>query len=115
VEELVLRARDGDLDAYARLVRRFREIALDQARRITGDYHRAEDAVQEAFVENDAQQCGFCTPGFVVACTSVLDKNPDATLEEAQAGCGGNLCRCGTYVGMNQALMDAAKSLKGGA
>ncbi|MCH2381525.1 MAG: (2Fe-2S)-binding protein [Pedosphaera sp.] len=73
------------------------------------------NAVQEAFVENDAQQCGFCTPGFVVACTSVLDKNPDATLEEAQAGCGGNLCRCGTYVGMNQALMDAAKSLKGGA
>ena len=50
VEELVLRARDGDLDAYARLVRRFREIALDQARRITGDYHLAEDAVQEAFV-----------------------------------------------------------------
>ena len=73
------------------------------------------NAVQKAFVENDAQQCGFCTPGFVVACTAVLTKNPDATLEEAQAGCGGNLCRCGTYVGMNQALMDAAKSLKGGA
>lgn len=73
------------------------------------------NAVQKAFVENDAQQCGFCTPGFVVACTAVLTKNPDATLEEAQAGCGGNLCRCGTYAGMNQALMDAAKSLKGGA
>ena len=72
------------------------------------------NAVQEAFVENDAQQCGFCTPGFVVACTAVLEKNPDATLEEAQAGCGGNLCRCGTYTGMNQALMDAAKALKGG-
>lgn len=71
--------------------------------------------VQKAFVENDAQQCGFCTPGFVVACTAVLNKNPDATLEEAQAGCGGNLCRCGTYTGMNEALMDAAKSLKGGA
>jgi xanthine dehydrogenase YagT iron-sulfur-binding subunit len=73
------------------------------------------NAVQKAFVENDAQQCGFCTPGFVVACTAVLNKNPDATLEEAQAGCGGNLCRCGTYTGMNVALMDAAKSLKGGA
>lgn len=73
------------------------------------------NAVQEAFVENDAQQCGFCTPGFVVACTAVLTKNPDATLEEAQSGCGGNLCRCGTYAGMNQALMDAAKAMKGGA
>jgi xanthine dehydrogenase YagT iron-sulfur-binding subunit len=73
------------------------------------------NAVQKAFVENDAQQCGFCTPGFVVACTAVLNKNPNATLAEAQAGCGGNLCRCGTYVGMNVALMDAAKSLKGGA
>ena len=72
------------------------------------------NAVQEAFVENDAQQCGFCTPGFVVTCTAVLEKNPDASLEEAQVGCGGNLCRCGTYTGMNQALLDAAKSLKGG-
>mgnify|MGYP000456918160 CR=1 FL=1 len=71
--------------------------------------------LQAAFREHFALQCGFCTPGFVVACTAVLTKNPDATLEEAQAGCGGNLCRCGTYVGMNQALMDAAKSLKGGA
>lgn len=73
------------------------------------------NAVQEAFVDNDAQQCGFCTPGFVVACTAVLEKNPDASLEEAQSGCGGNLCRCGTYAGMNQALLDAAKSMKGGA
>ena len=72
-------------------------------------------AVQEAFVENDAQQCGFCTPGFVVACTATLNKNPDASLEEAQNGCGGNLCRCGTYQGMNQALLDAAKAMKGGA
>ena len=73
------------------------------------------NTVQKAFVENDAQQCGFCTPGFVVACTALLNKNPNASLEEAQAGCGGNLCRCGTYAGMNEALMDAAKSLKGGA
>jgi len=73
------------------------------------------NTVQKAFVENDAQQCRFCTPGFVVACTALLNKNPNASLEEAQAGCGGNLCRCGTYAGMNEALMDAAKSLKGGA
>ena len=72
-------------------------------------------ALQRSFVENDAQQCGFCTPGFVVACTATLNKNPDATLEEAQRGCGGNLCRCGTYAGMNQALLDAAKAMKGDA
>ena len=71
------------------------------------------NAVQRAFVENDAQQCGFCTPGFVVACTAALTKNPQATLEEAQSGCKGNLCRCGTYAGINQALLDAAKAMKG--
>lgn len=72
-------------------------------------------AVQAAFVENDAQQCGFCTPGFVVACTGFLKENPNPTLEEVRAGLGGNLCRCGTYAGITQAALDAAKSLNGGA
>jgi xanthine dehydrogenase YagT iron-sulfur-binding subunit len=71
------------------------------------------NAVQRAFVKNDAQQCGFCTPGFVVACTAVLTRNPHCTLEEAQSGCKGNLCRCGTYAGITQALLDAAKAMKG--
>jgi xanthine dehydrogenase YagT iron-sulfur-binding subunit len=70
--------------------------------------------VQQAFVDNDAQQCGFCTPGFVVACKSFLDKNPDPTPEEVQRGLGGNLCRCGTYMGVRAAVMQAAKSQKGG-
>jgi xanthine dehydrogenase YagT iron-sulfur-binding subunit len=71
------------------------------------------NAVQRAFVRHDAQQCGFCTPGFVVACTAVLTKNREATLEEAIGGCQGNLCRCGTYAGITQALLDAAKTMKG--
>jgi xanthine dehydrogenase YagT iron-sulfur-binding subunit len=71
------------------------------------------NAVQRAFVKNDAQQCGFCTPGFVVACTAALARNPGATIEEARAGCKGNLCRCGTYAGITQALLDAAKAMKG--
>src|SRR5882672_1705021 len=50
--------------------------------------------VQQAFVDNDAQQCGFCTPGFVVACKAFLDKHPHPTREELGAGLGGNLCRC---------------------
>ena len=70
--------------------------------------------VQAAFVNNDAQQCGFCTPGFVVACKAFLDKNPTPTREQVRRGLGGNLCRCGTYVGVEQAVLEAAKSLKGG-
>jgi aerobic-type carbon monoxide dehydrogenase small subunit (CoxS/CutS family) len=70
--------------------------------------------VQAAFVHNDAQQCGFCTPGFVVACTSFLEENPDPTSEQICAGLGGNLCRCGTYEGIQQAVLDAAKARKGG-
>lgn len=71
--------------------------------------------VQKAFVKHDAQQCGFCTPGFVVACTSFLKTNPNPTLEDARAGLGGNLCRCGTYAGIMEAVLDAAKTMKGGA
>jgi xanthine dehydrogenase YagT iron-sulfur-binding subunit len=70
--------------------------------------------IQQAFVDNDAQQCGFCTPGFVVACKAFLDKNPNPTPEEVQKGLGGNLCRCGTYVGVRAAVAQAAKGWKGG-
>ncbi len=70
--------------------------------------------VMAAFVEHDAQQCGFCTPGFVVACKAFLDKHPNPTLEQVEKGLGGNLCRCGTYVGVRQAVLTAAKSMKGG-
>jgi xanthine dehydrogenase YagT iron-sulfur-binding subunit len=67
-------------------------------------------AVQKAFVEHDAQQCGFCTPGFVTAATAFVRKNPNATIEQVRAGLGGNLCRCGTYAGMILAVSDAAKA-----
>jgi len=70
--------------------------------------------VQEAFVHHDAQQCGFCTPGFVVASTAFVRKNPNASLEQVRKGLGGNLCRCGTYAGMMLAVVDAAKAGKGG-
>jgi len=72
-------------------------------------------AVQQAFIANDAQQCGFCTPGFVVACTAQVRKNPNASPVELSRGLGGNLCRCGTYAGMILAAADAAKTMKGGA
>src|ERR1041385_5949150 len=53
--------------------------------------------VQKAFMEHDAQQCGFCTPGFVTAATAFVREHPNASIEDVRAGLGGNLCRCGTY------------------
>ena len=71
-------------------------------------------AVSAAFVENDAQQCGFCTPGFVMACKAYLDSNPNPTMEQVKQSLGGNICRCGTYVGVRKAVLDAAANMKGG-
>jgi xanthine dehydrogenase YagT iron-sulfur-binding subunit len=59
------------------------------------------DPVQSAFVNNDAQQCGFCTPGFTVATKAFLGKNPHANDAEVAHGLAGNLCRCGTYRGIH--------------
>jgi xanthine dehydrogenase YagT iron-sulfur-binding subunit len=63
-----------------------------------------------AFVNHDAQQCGYCTPGFVMAAKGFLDRNPNPTYEQVKEGLGGNLCRCGTYVGVRQAVLEAAKA-----
>jgi aerobic-type carbon monoxide dehydrogenase small subunit (CoxS/CutS family) len=69
--------------------------------------------IQQAFVDNDAQQCGFCTPGFVMATKALLDRNPNPTMEDVKHGLGGNFCRCGTYAGMRLAVLQAAKTTKG--
>ena len=70
-------------------------------------------AIQRGFHEKLGAQCGFCTPGFVMATRAFLNKNPNATLEEIQKGLGGNLCRCGTYHGITQCALEIAG--KGGA
>ena len=70
--------------------------------------------VSVAFVDHDAQQCGYCTPGFVMAAKAFLDHNPNPTYEEVKEGLCGNLCRCGTYVGVRHAVLEAAKTMKGG-
>jgi xanthine dehydrogenase YagT iron-sulfur-binding subunit len=70
--------------------------------------------VSTAFVNHEAQQCGYCTPGFVMAVKGFLDRNPNPTREQVERGLGGNLCRCGTYVGVRQAALDAAREMKGG-
>ena len=56
--------------------------------------------VQDAFLETDALQCGFCTPGFIMAMAAVFNEKPTATLEEVKEGISGNICRCGTYTQM---------------
>jgi len=69
--------------------------------------------VSQAFWDNDAQQCGYCTPGFVMACKGFLDEHPNCTEEDVKHGLGGNLCRCGTYMGVRKAALQAAKAMKG--
>ncbi len=64
--------------------------------------------VQAAFAACDAFQCGFCTPGFVVASTALLAKQPHPSLAEIQAGLSGNVCRCGTYSRIFAAVQQAA-------
>jgi xanthine dehydrogenase YagT iron-sulfur-binding subunit len=60
--------------------------------------------IQQAFIDNDAQQCGFCTPGFVVASKALLDKHPNPTPEQIHHELAGNFCRCGTYAGIRGAV-----------
>ena len=65
--------------------------------------------VQQAFCDTDGLMCGFCTPGFVMAAVALLEKIPNPTPEQARKGLDGNICRCGTYVG----VLEAALKTKG--
>jgi len=69
--------------------------------------------IQTAFVDRDASQCGFCTPGFVVACKSLLDKHPNPTPEDIRRGLSGNFCRCGTYAGIREVILQSSRTTKG--
>jgi xanthine dehydrogenase YagT iron-sulfur-binding subunit len=84
-----------------------------QGKKITSVESLMEDGklhpVQQAFVDNDGSQCGFCTPGFVVACKALLDKHPDPSPEEIRHGLSGNYCRCGTYDGIRAAVAQVAR------
>jgi aerobic-type carbon monoxide dehydrogenase small subunit (CoxS/CutS family) len=70
--------------------------------------------VQQAFVEEDALQCGFCTPGMVMSCKALLDRNAAPTRDDVAAACAGNICRCGTYFNVFRAAERAAAIMKGG-
>ena len=70
------------------------------------------DQIQKSFVQKGAIQCGFCTPGFVVATTSLLNENPDPSEDEIRHAMVGHLCRCTGYVQIVEAIQDAAGQLK---
>lgn len=71
--------------------------------------------VQEAFAETGAVQCGFCTPGFIVAAADLLERSPDPTDDEIREALSGNLCRCTGYQGIVAAVQLAAERLRVGA
>jgi aerobic-type carbon monoxide dehydrogenase small subunit (CoxS/CutS family) len=64
--------------------------------------------LQAAFVKHDAMQCGFCTPGMVMSCAALLDRNPHPSEQDVRQAVSGNLCRCGTYPKIFAATLDAA-------
>ncbi len=70
--------------------------------------------LQEAFLEADALQCGYCTPGMIVSGVAVLSKNPNASEQEIVRAMEGNICRCGTYPRVLIAIRKAAQAMKGG-
>lgn len=70
--------------------------------------------VQQAFLEEDAFQCGFCTPGQVMAVEGLLRQNPDPTIDQIRTGISGNLCRCGAYKNIFNAAEKASRLKKEG-
>ena len=92
-------------------------LAIDVgARRVTTIEGLARDdvlhPVQAAFIEHDALQCGFCTPGLVMSCAALLERRPDAAAADVQAAISGHMCRCGTYPHIVAATLAAAKARK---
>jgi len=69
--------------------------------------------VQQAFCDHDGLMCGFCTPGFVMATVALLEKNPNPTPEQAKRALDGNLCRCGTNIGVLKAALSAKGVTRG--
>ena len=81
-----------------------REITTIEGIAKNGELH----PVQEAFIEHDASQCGYCTPGMVMSCAHLLEHNADPTLEDVKNATRGNLCRCGTHPHVFKATLAAA-------
>jgi len=70
--------------------------------------------VQKAFVEHDALQCGYCTPGMIMNATGLLLKNPSPSTQQIKEGMENNFCRCGAHIRIIEAVHTAAKEMEGG-
>lgn len=68
--------------------------------------------VQQAFVEHDALQCGFCTPGMIMSCARLVENNPNCSLDDVRQAVSGHLCRCGTYPNIFKATLAAASRIR---
>jgi len=86
-----------------------REVMTVEGLATNGNLH----PVQQAFIDAGGVQCGFCTPGMIMAAKSLLDRNPSPTLEEVREGLAGNLCRCTGYAKIYEAVMQAAQQAQG--
>lgn len=69
--------------------------------------------IQQAFVDHNAFQCSYCTPGFILTTKTLLEENPAPSVDEVRAYLAGNLCRCGSYVKIQEAVLDASGRLRG--
>ncbi|MFP4083045.1 MAG: (2Fe-2S)-binding protein [Candidatus Aminicenantes bacterium] len=76
--------------------------------------HEKLHPVQQAFVEKDGYQCGFCTPGFIMSAKAYLQKNKNPNLDEIKQALSGNLCRCGNYFKIYEAVQAASQKMRGG-
>jgi aerobic-type carbon monoxide dehydrogenase small subunit (CoxS/CutS family) len=70
--------------------------------------------LQQAFLDTDALQCGYCTPGMLMACLALIQQNADPSDDDIVRSLNGNVCRCGTYPRIVAAVHQAAKTMKGG-
>lgn len=89
------------------------DVGAREVRTIEGLANGAElHPVQDAFIEHDAVQCGYCTPGMVMSCAALLERMSDPSAEDVQKAISGHVCRCGTYPHVVVATLAAAKSRK---
>ena len=86
------------------------EITTVEGLATNGEFH----PIQQAFWDNHGLQCGFCTPGMMIAATDLLSKNPDPSESEIRRGLAGNLCRCTGYHNIVRSVQDAAEKMRSG-
>ena len=79
---------------------------------IEGLSENGSHPLQIAWLKNNVSQCGYCQPGFIMSAADFLKRNPDPSGEEIDAAMDGNICRCGTYIRVRKAVVDAAQQMK---